>query len=90
MVGLALAAMVTLAATDVAIAQGGSIYQATLAEPNQKTPEVSTEEVRRIQPTAAPSSWIPGAARNSWSATFRARGTLTLRRPSLSPRSSVW
>src|SRR5262249_50647177 len=32
---------------DVATAQG-SVYQATLAEPNQKTPEVSTEEVRRI------------------------------------------
>ena len=48
MVGLVLAAIVTLAATDVAIAQGGSIYQATLAEPNQKTQEVSTEEVRRI------------------------------------------
>jgi len=48
MVSLALAAIVTLAATDVAIAQGGSIYQATLAEPNQKTQEVSTEEVRRI------------------------------------------
>jgi rhodanese-related sulfurtransferase len=48
MVGLALAAIVTLATTDVAIAQGGSIYQATLAEPNQKTQEVSTEEVRRI------------------------------------------
>ena len=31
-----------------AAAQGGSIYQATLAEPNQKTQEVSTEEVRRI------------------------------------------
>jgi rhodanese-related sulfurtransferase len=48
MVGLSLAAIVTLAATDVAIAQGGSIYQATLAEPNQKTQEVSTEDVRRI------------------------------------------
>ena len=47
-VKLALAAIVTLAATDLAIAQGGSIYQATLAEPNQKTQEVSTEEVRRI------------------------------------------
>ena len=47
-VGLALAAIVTLASTDVAIAQGGSIYQVTLAEPNQKTQEVSTEEVRRI------------------------------------------
>jgi rhodanese-related sulfurtransferase len=31
-----------------AAAQGSSIYQATLAEPNQKTQEVSTEEVRRI------------------------------------------
>jgi 3-mercaptopyruvate sulfurtransferase SseA len=40
--------MVTLVATDVAIAQGGSIYQATMGEPNPKTPEVSTEEVRRI------------------------------------------
>jgi rhodanese-related sulfurtransferase len=47
-VGLALAAIVTLARTDVAIAQGGTIYQATLAEPNQKTQEVSTEELRRI------------------------------------------
>jgi rhodanese-related sulfurtransferase len=45
---LALAAMATLAATDMAIAQGGNIYQATLVEPNQKTPQVSTEEVRRI------------------------------------------
>ena len=48
MLGLALAAMVTLAATGVATAQGGNIYQATLVEPNQKTPEVSTEELRRI------------------------------------------
>ena len=48
MVGFALAAIVTLGATDAAIAQSGSIYQATLAEPNQKTQEVSTEEVRRI------------------------------------------
>ena len=31
-----------------AAAQGSSIYQATLAEPSQKTQEVSTEEVRRI------------------------------------------
>ena len=45
---LALAAMVTLTATNVASAQSGSIYQATLAEPNQKTQEVSTEELRRI------------------------------------------
>jgi rhodanese-related sulfurtransferase len=34
--------------TGDAAAQGGSIYQATLAEPDQKTPEVSIEEVRRI------------------------------------------
>jgi rhodanese-related sulfurtransferase len=32
----------------MASAQGGNIYQATLAEPNQKTGEVSTEQVRRI------------------------------------------
>lgn len=48
LVVIAPAAIVTLAATDVVIAQGGNIYQATLEEPNQKTPEVSTEEVRRI------------------------------------------
>jgi rhodanese-related sulfurtransferase len=48
MVGFALTAIVTLAAAGVAIAQGRSIYEATLAEPNQKTQEVSTEVVRRI------------------------------------------
>jgi rhodanese-related sulfurtransferase len=32
----------------MASAQGGNIYQATLGEPNQKTEEVSTEQVRRI------------------------------------------
>jgi rhodanese-related sulfurtransferase len=47
-VGLAVAAMVIFAAVDVANAQGGTIDQATLGEPNQKTPEVSTEELRRI------------------------------------------
>jgi rhodanese-related sulfurtransferase len=31
-----------------AVAQSGSIYEATLAEPNQKTQEVSTEQVRQI------------------------------------------
>src|SRR5207244_275429 len=40
-------AIMTLAAPDVAIAQG-NINQATLAEPDQKTPEVSTEDVRRF------------------------------------------
>jgi rhodanese-related sulfurtransferase len=47
-VGIALAAMMTLSATGVADAQGCNIYQATLAEPNEKTREVSTEQVRRI------------------------------------------
>ena len=44
--GLAMA-IIMAAAVDVATAQS-SVYQATLAEPNQKTPEVSTEEVQRI------------------------------------------
>jgi rhodanese-related sulfurtransferase len=46
--GLALTATVTLGPTNVASAECASIYHATLAEPNQKTQEVSTEEVRRI------------------------------------------
>ena len=45
--------IIAFVAIDTARAQG-SVYQATLAEPNQKTPEVSTEEVRRIWLTAAP------------------------------------
>ena len=40
--------MMMLAVTDATIAQGGNIYQATLEEPNQKTPEISTEDLRRI------------------------------------------
>jgi rhodanese-related sulfurtransferase len=40
-------AMLTVAANNAALAQGG-VYQATLAEPNQKTAEVSTEDVRRM------------------------------------------
>jgi rhodanese-related sulfurtransferase len=45
---VALAANIMAFATiDTAMAQG-SVYQATLAEPNQQTPEVSTEEVKRI------------------------------------------
>jgi len=46
--GLALATTVTLGVTNAASAQGGSIYQATVAEPNQKTREISTEDLRRI------------------------------------------
>ena len=48
MVRPALAAMVPVAAANVAIAQVSNIYQATLAEPNQKTAEISMEELRRI------------------------------------------
>ena len=44
--GLATAIMMA-AGVDGAITQS-SVYQATLAEPNQKTQEVSTEDVRRI------------------------------------------
>src|SRR6266852_2526638 len=43
-----IAAMMTVAAIDAAMAQSGTIFQATLGEPNQKTPEVSTDEVRRF------------------------------------------
>ncbi len=46
-----LTAIVALALALVpqdAVAQAGSIFQATLAEPNQKTEEVNTEQVRRI------------------------------------------
>jgi rhodanese-related sulfurtransferase len=48
MAGLALAAIATLGVTNLANAQGGSIHQATLAEPNERTREVSTQDVRRI------------------------------------------
>ena len=44
--GLALA-IIGATAVDVATAES-SVYQATLAEANQKSLEVSTEEVRRI------------------------------------------
>jgi rhodanese-related sulfurtransferase len=54
MVGLALVSAVTmatfgwLAGDPTVFAQAGSIFQATLMEPNQKTAEVSTEELRKI------------------------------------------
>ncbi len=47
MAGFAVTLLIA-ALSGVAFAQGGSIYQATLGEPNQKTAEVSTEEVGRI------------------------------------------
>lgn len=46
--GFVLAGMGMLAATDAANAQSGPVDRATLGEPNQKTPEISTEELRRI------------------------------------------
>lgn len=45
--GLALTTAAMAAAT-VASAQGGTIYQGTLGEADQKTPEVSTAEFRRV------------------------------------------
>ena len=48
LVGLKLSAALIVAAPILASAQGGNIHQSTLAEPNQKTQEVSTEQVRRI------------------------------------------
>lgn len=50
MVSLSLIAALTLAVfIRDGFAQSGGIYQATLAEPNQKTEEVSTEQVRRLR-----------------------------------------
>ena len=46
--GLVLVAMVMLLDPDVASAQDCNVNRATLAEPGQKTEEVSTEQVRRI------------------------------------------
>lgn len=45
---LALAGTAIAGASTAACADGCTIYQATLAEPNEKTQEVSTEHVRRI------------------------------------------
>ena len=88
-VGIALAAIVTLSATDVADAQGCNIYQATLAEPDQKTQEVSTEQVRRILAdgsaivldTRKHAEYVAGHIPGAWS---------MLHRPLLSPRLRVW
>jgi rhodanese-related sulfurtransferase len=48
MAAFAFAAIATLGALNRASAECGGIEQATLEEPNQKTQEVSTQEVRRI------------------------------------------
>ena len=46
--GLCLAVIITLMVSGMATAQPSDIYHATLAEPNQKTGEVSTAELQRI------------------------------------------
>lgn len=49
--GVALSTIILLGlelSIDKAVAEGGSIYQATLAETNQRTQEVNTEQVRSI------------------------------------------
>jgi rhodanese-related sulfurtransferase len=49
LVGIAALSLVsTTLATSSAFAQAGTIFQATLMEPSQKTAEVSTEELRQI------------------------------------------
>ena len=45
---LAFAAVGGLTGGATALAQGGSIFQGTLMEANQKTPELSTDELRQI------------------------------------------
>jgi rhodanese-related sulfurtransferase len=41
------AVVITFVAIDAALAQGSTIFQATIGETGQKTPEASTEDVRR-------------------------------------------
>ena len=47
-ISAALATGIIAIASATAATTPVSVYQATLAEPNQKTPEISTEEMRRI------------------------------------------
>lgn len=88
MAGLVVAAMVTLAATDVASAQDGTIHRATLGEPNQKTPEVSTEEFRRI--LADGSAIVLDSRKYAEYAASHIPGARNLRlKPDASPSESV-
>ena len=57
--GVFLMTLLTLATPERAGAQGGDIHQATLAEPNQKTAEVGTEELGASSPTRARWSSTP-------------------------------
>lgn len=54
LLGIAATALVTSAWTAAPVlAQGASIFQATLMEPNQKTAEVSTDELRQLLATGS-------------------------------------
>ena len=77
----AILVVAAIAATTLALSKGGAhadslnIHQATLAEANQKTPEVSTEQLREACPTAAPSVSRPARAPNSTPGTGPVRAT---------------
>jgi hypothetical protein len=45
--------LLVLAVPGAAGAQGPNIYQTTIEEANQKTPEVSTDELKRVLATGA-------------------------------------
>jgi hypothetical protein len=82
----AILVVAAIAATTLALSKGGAhadslnIHQATLAEANQKTPEVSTEQLRRILADGSASFSIPARAPNSTPGTFPVRATW-MRRP---------
>ena len=48
LVALVSCGLLGLTAVSTIAAQGQNIFLATLLEPNQKTPEVSTDELRQI------------------------------------------
>lgn len=75
--GLALAASVMLIATGVSSAHVGSgVFQATLEEPDQKTAEVSTEELRQL--LAAGSSIVLDSRKQSEYVTGHIPGALSV------------
>ena len=66
----AAAAFILLAATP-AVAR--TVFDTTLGEADQKTAEVSTQELRTSSGAEAPSSWMRGRRWNMRSATYRER-----------------
>jgi len=79
--------IIAFVAIDTARAQG-SVYQATLAEPNQKTPEVSTEEVRRILADGS-ATVIDSRKRSEFAAGHIAGAMSPMLEPGSSPEASV-